>query len=105
MRACRYAAAVLGIILACVFATTETINAAAGIRLPAGFRYWMAIAIILIVTIGLDLVLMERQQRILDRLDEDEAARRSEARAETDYQNIQRRLRPKGTVTDLYPEE
>lgn len=107
MRACRFAAAVLGALLGVIFGTLEAIASTSAITLVPAFRSWGLTTIIIAAVVVAALAILERQSRILDRLEQIEVSRRAKSRARREFEAMQERMRPNegGNVTPLFPEE
>ncbi len=105
MRACRFTAAIAGLCLSLIFGTLEAIASTSAIALVPGIRAWAVTLIVAAILATCTLGVIERQNRILARLDDlaSERTRRRDARAE--LAAIQRRLRTTNNVTTLHPEE
>lgn len=107
MRACRFTAAVLGCILSIIFGTLEAIASTSAIALVPAFRDWGLTAIggsfIAVAT----LAILERQARILDRLDAIEEPKHAVSQARREFESMRQRMRtdPGSNITSLYPEE
>jgi hypothetical protein len=106
MRACRFTAAVLGFILSVIIATLEAIASTSAITLVPAFRSWGLTTIIVAAVAVATLAILERQSRILARLDEIEP-RRARSQARREFDAIQKRMRTDGdsNITSLFPEE
>jgi hypothetical protein len=104
MRACRFTAAVLGLVLSIVIGTLEAIASTSAIVLVPAFRSWALTTIVLTAVAVASLAILERQGRILDRLEQLEAPK-SQARRELEA--VQRRIRAVegSNITALFPEE
>lgn len=105
MRACRFTAAIAGLCLSVIFGTLEAIASTRAIALIPGVRAWAVTFIVAAILATCTLAVIERQNRILERLDElaIERSQRRDARAE--LAAIQRRMRTENNVTTLHPEE
>lgn len=106
MRACRFTAAVLGTILGVIFATLEAIASTSAIAVVPAFRSWGLTAITVATVAVATTLILERQSRILARLDEIEP-RRARSQARREFDAIQKRMRTDGdsNITTLFPEE
>lgn len=107
MRACRSTAAVLGLILSIVFGTLEAIASTSAITVVPAWRSW-GLTIIIVATVAIaTITILERQGRILARLDEIEEPRRARSQARREFESMQRRMRTDegSNITALFPEE
>jgi hypothetical protein len=109
MRACRFTAAALGFILSIVIGTLEAIASTRAITLVPAFRIWGLTVIIIAVVAVAALAILERQSRILDRLEQIEPPRRPKSQARRELEALQKRLRGDedggSNITPLFPEE
>lgn len=87
-----------GLGLSLIFATCETYGAATGDTIPQPVRVWM-------VGVTLSIVVIAATQVILERLDNLKSTNAAVQRADSDYEDIKKRLRNDGDVTYLFPEE
>lgn len=105
MRACRFTAAALGAILGVICATLEAIASTSAITLVPAFRSWGLTTITVAAVAVATTLILERQSRILSRLDELEP-RRARSQARREFDAIQKRMRTDGdNITTLFPEE
>jgi Na+/H+ antiporter NhaC len=108
MRACRFSAAALGVLLSVIIGTLEAIASTSAITLVPAFRSWGLTTIIVAVVAAAALAIIERQSRILARLDEIEP-RRAKSQARREFDAIQKRMRTTdeggSNITSLFPEE
>jgi Na+/H+ antiporter NhaC len=99
----------LGSILSVVFGTLEAIAATNAITLVPAFRSWGLTTIIVAAVAVAALAILERQSRILDRLEQIEAPRRPISQARRELDALQKRLRGEegggSNITPLFPEE
>lgn len=109
MRACRFTAAALGFILSIVIGTLEAIASTRAITLVPAFRIWGLTVIIITAVAVATLSILERQSRILDRIDQIEAPRRAKSQARREFEAMQKRMRSDedggSNITPLFPEE
>jgi hypothetical protein len=108
MRACRFTAAVLGALLGVVFATLEAIAATSAITLVPAFRSWGLTTIIVAAVAVAATAILERQSRILARLEKIEGPGREKSKARREFEAMQKRMRPDegdSNITSLFPEE
>lgn len=109
MRACRITAAALGAILSIVIGTLEAIASTSAITLVPAFRIWGLTIITIAVVAVAALAILERQSRILARLEKIDAPRPTKSQARRELDALQKRLRGDddggSNITPLFPEE
>lgn len=105
-RVCRFTAAIGGLFLAVIFGTAEAIASTTPVDITGAFRAWMAALIAAALITGCTAVIVERQERIINRLDHIDATKRANSRARAELAAIERRLHTNdANVTTLYPED
>lgn len=104
-RTCRLIAAIGGLLLAVIFGTSEAIASTTEIDIVSGFRTWMITLILIAVISVCTALIVERQERIIDRLDTLAATGGAKHDARAELAALQRRLRTDNNITTLHPQE